>query len=280
VSTDCGVQFATLLATNAYSATAKDPNVGYVAAGSAGVVKTVDGGGTWFPVNQGLPPAHDARAILIHLSNTDTVYCGFHGAGVYVGEPWGVDSVAWQPMNTGLLDLSVRQLARVRGGTFYLAATDGGVWRWENGAWSESEPGLVINRFVIDSADSNRVYAAGPTGVYKSLNQGRSFAPSSSGLPVGVEVNEIVRRTDLASVLYVGLRGAGVYESLDYGATWHPFGPAVPGDNDVRALLAVVETSTTTASIFAGTLRDGLLEAEYSTPAKPTTWGRMKASYR
>jgi hypothetical protein len=115
--------------------------------------------------------------------------------------------------------------------------------------------------------------------VYKSLDQGRSFLPSSTGLPAGVEVNEIVRRTDNASVLYAGLRGAGVYESLDYGATWHPFGPPVPGDNDVRALLAVVQESSDTASIFAGTLRDGLFEAEYSTPATPTTWGRIKASY-
>jgi hypothetical protein len=93
-------------------------------------------------------------------------------------------------------------------------------------------------------------------------------------------VNDIVRRTDGPAILYAGLRGAGVYESLDYGASWHPFGPPVPGENDARALLAVVESSNNTASIFVGTRVDGLFEAEYSTPTAPTTWGRVKASYR
>jgi hypothetical protein len=45
-------------------------------------------------------------------------------------------------------------------------------------------------------------------------------------------------------------------------------------------VLCVVETSSSTASVFAGTRRDGLFEAEYSTPASATTWGRLKALYR
>src|SRR5262245_40919159 len=282
VSTDCGIQFANLISTNAYAVTAKNENTGWVAAGTSGVVKSVNGGGSWFPVNAGLPVFKDARAIVVHLTGPDTIYVGLHGDGVYVGRPISDSLVSWQPMNVGLGNVNVRDLVRVRGGTFFLAATDGGIWRWSDGSWSLTGAGVVANAMVIDAADSNRVYAAGSGGVYRSFDAGQSFVPSSTGLPAGVAINDIARRTDLPDVLYVGTAGSGVYESLDFGATWHPFGPALPGDNDVRAILAVVETSKTgkPASVFAGTRANGLYEAEYSTPVETKTWGRLKASYR
>ena len=280
VSTDCGVQFATLLPTSAHSVMAKDSNVGHVAAGSAGVLKTVDGGGAWFPVNDGLPAPRDARSLVLHLAGPDTLYCGLYGAGVYAGRPQAGDLTVWAPMNAGLGDLRVRHLARVRGGTYFLAATDGGVYRWADGTWSLQDPSLFAYRVLIDAADSTRAYAAGPGGVHRSFDEGRTWWPSSEGLPAGMTVNDIARRTDDAAILYVGTRGAGVYESLDYGASWHPFGPPVPGENDVRAVLCVVESVDNLASVFAGTRRDGLFEAEYSTPTAPTTWGRIKATYR
>jgi photosystem II stability/assembly factor-like uncharacterized protein len=280
LSTDCGVNFAPVLTANAYAVTAKSTDVGWIAAGTSGVLKTVNGGSSWFAVNAGLSPFRDARAITVHLAGPDTIYGGFHGDGVYVGRPAADSTVVWTPMNNGLGDLNVRDLARVRGGTYFLAATDGGVWRWTNGSWSLAAGGLVANTLIIDSADSSRCYAAGPAGVFKSVDYGQSFQPSSNGLPVGTAVNDIARRTDNPSVLYVGTAGAGVYESLDYGASWHPFGPAVPGDNDVRAVAAIVQESQSQANIFAGTLKDGLFEAQYSTPVEPVTWGKLKAIYR
>jgi hypothetical protein len=280
VSTDCGVSFASLITANAYAVTAKSTDVGWVAAGPSGVVKSVNGGASWFAVNAGLPAFRDARAIDVHLAGPDTIYAGFHGDGVYVGRPASDSLQTWSPMNNGLGDLNVRDLVRVRGGTYFLAATDGGIWRWTNGTWSLAAGGVIANTLIIDSADSSRCYAAGPGGVFRSIDAGQSFQPSSNGLPGGVTVNDIARRTDNPAVLYVGTQGSGVYESVDYGANWHPFGPPVPGDNDVRAVLCVVETSQNQASVFAGTLKDGLFEAQYSTPTQPTTWGKLKARYR
>ena len=280
LSTDCGVNFAPVLTANAYAVTAKSTDVGWIAAGTSGVVKTVNGGASWFAVNTGLSPFRDARAITVHLAGPDTIYGGFHGDGVYVGRPAADSTVVWTPMNNGLGDLNVRDLVRVRGGTYFLAATDGGIWRWTNGSWSMAAGGVIANTLVIDSADSSRCYAAGSGGVYRSIDAGQSFQPSSNGLPGGVAVNDIARRTDNPAILYVGTQGSGVYESVDYGANWHPFGPPVPGDNDVRAVLCVVQTSQNQASVFAGTLKDGLFEAQYSTPTEPTTWGALKARYR
>ena len=63
VSTDCGNQYANLYIGNAYDVTAKDTNVGYVAAGPIGIAKTKDTGSNWFAANTGLPGVHDARAV-------------------------------------------------------------------------------------------------------------------------------------------------------------------------------------------------------------------------
>jgi hypothetical protein len=280
VSTDCGVGFADLLFANAHAVTAENENIGYVPVGNVGMIKTVDQGISWFPINEGLPMGADARDVAIHFAKPETVYCGLYNGGVYKGEPQPDSLIQWSAMNNGLGDLTVRTLVRVRGGTFFLAGTDGGIWRYEGNSWSSVAPGVVANRLVIDAADSSRVYAATETGVYKSVNAGLSFAPSSSGLPNGVAANDIARMTDVPRYLYVGLRGEGVYESDDFGAAWHQFGSALPGENDVRAILATFEPDT--VHVFAGTRVDGLFEAQFdaTTQAHPTTWGRLKDQYR
>jgi hypothetical protein len=280
VSTDCSVAFADLLFANAHAVTAENENIGYVAAGSVGMIKTVNQGISWFPIDDGLPGGADARDVAIHFAVPETVYCALANGGVYKGEPMQDSLIHWTAMNDGLGDLSVRALVRVRGGTFFLAGTDGGIWRHENGSWSSVAPGIVANRLVIDAADSSRVYAATENGVYKSVNAGLSFASSSTGLPGGAAVNDIARMTDIPRYLYAGLRGDGVYESDDFGASWHQFGPALPGENDVRAILATFEPDT--VHVFAGTRVDGLFEAQIdaTTQASPTTWGRIKDTYR
>jgi hypothetical protein len=285
VSTDCGVQYANLYIGNAYDVTARDTNVGYIAGGSIGVAKTKDTGSMWFAINDGLPGAHDARAIILHVAHPESVFTALHGGGVFYGGPkagGGTDSLMqWTAMNEGLLDLNVRCLARVRGGTFFLAGADGGIWRREGGEWSETGVGIVANAIVIDAADSNQVWAATETGVYRSQNRGLSWQTSSTGLPVGTAVNDVARRTDGSAVVYAGTRGQGVWESTNSGVDWHPFGPALPGDNDVRAVLAAVGASGADSShVYAGTRANGLFENGYSTPATPMTWGKVKDLYR
>jgi photosystem II stability/assembly factor-like uncharacterized protein len=284
VSTDCGNQYANLYIGNAYDVTARDTNVGYIAGGSVGIAKTKDTGTNWFAVNTGLPGVHDARAVMVHVAHPESVFCALHGGGVFVGGPTGpgTDSlVAWTAMNEGLLDLNVRCLARVRGGSFFLAGTDGGIWRRANNVWSQAAPGIVANAIVIDAADSNRVWAATETGVYRSSNQGASWLPSSTGMPPGTPVNDVARRTDGIGVVYAGTRGQGVWQSVNQGANWTPFGPPLPGDNDVRAVVATVGANgADSARVFVGTRADGLFMNGYSTPATPTTWGQVKDRYR
>lgn len=283
VSTDCGDQYARLFLLSAHDVTAQNENVGYVAAGPLGMAKTLDTGTNWFDINQGLPAQHDARAVLLHVARPESVYCALYNGGVFRGGPKspGNDTTVWQAMNDGLTDLRVRALARVRGGSFLLAATDGGIHRWSaSGGWSLVAPGVVANALVIDAADSSKVVAATESGVSRSTNFGLTFFPSSTNLPA-IAVNDVARRTENPLVWYAGTRGQGVWESIDGGATWRKFGPDVPVDNDVRAVLAVVGAQTLDgAEVYAGTRTGGLFRAGYSTPATPMTWGRVKGAYR
>jgi hypothetical protein len=282
VSTDCGNQYARLFLLSAHDVTAQNENIGYVAAGPIGVAKTLDTGSNWFDINLGLPAQHDARAVLLHVAKPESVFCALYNGGVFRGGPKAVgnDTIRWEAMNTGLLDLRVRALARVRGGSFMLAGTDGGIFRWAAGAWTLVAPGVIANALVIDSADSSRVLAATETGVVRSTNFGQTFLPSSTNLPL-VPLNDVARRTDGSLVWYVGTRGQGVWESVDGGANWRKFGPDVPGDNDVRAVLCTVGAQAPDdADVFAGTRADGLFRFGYSTPAAAMTWGRVKDAYR
>jgi len=282
VSTDCGNQYAQLFLLSAHDVTAQNENIGYVAAGTLGMAKTLDTGTNWFDINLGLPAQHDARAVILHVAKPESVFCALYNGGVFMGGPKSAakDTIRWQAMNAGLTDLRVRALARVRGGSFLVAATDGGIFRWSNGSWSLVAPGVVANALVIDSADSSRVVAATETGVHKSSNFGMSFVPSSTNLP-SVPVNDVARRTDNSLVWYAGTRGQGVWESVDGAVSWRKFGADLPGDNDVRAVLAVVGAQTfDDADVYAGTRANGLFRADYSTPAAPTSWGRMKDTYR
>ena len=282
VSTDCGNQYARLFLVSAHDVTAQNENVGYVAAGTLGMAKTIDTGSNWFDINLGLPAQHDARAVILHVAHPESVVCGLYNGGVFVGGPKaaGNDTIQWAPLNGGLTDLRVRALARVRGGSFLLAATDGGIFRWGGAAWSLVAPGVIANAIVIDAADSSRAWAATETGVQRSTNFGSSWFPSSANLPP-VPVNDVARRSDNPQVVYAGTRGAGVWESVDGGASWRKFGPDLPGDNDVRAVLCTVGAQTADdAEVFAGTRANGLFRAGYSTPALPTSWGRVKGNYR
>ncbi len=282
VSTDCGDLYARLFLLSTHDVTAQNENIGYVAAGAVGMAKTLDTGSNWFDINLGLPTQHDARAVLLHVARPESVFCALYNGGVFRGGPKaaGNDTIRWEAMNAGLLDLRVRALARVRGGSFMLAATDGGIFRWAGGAWSLVAPGVIANALVIDSADSSRVLAATELGVSRSTNFGQTFLPSSTNLPL-VPVNDVARRTDNPLVWYVGTRGQGVWESVDGGSSWRKFGPDLPGDNDVRAVLCTVGAQTADdADVYAGTRADGLFRAGYSTPALSTSWGRVKDTYR
>jgi len=100
--------------------------------------------------------------------------------------------------------------------TYVYASTSQGVFRsGDNGAnWVSRSVGLTtLLTSGIVQAQSN-LFVVGPGGVFRSVNQGDSWAPA--GL-AGVDVRCI---TAIGSTLFVGTNGAGLYKSTNWGGTW------------------------------------------------------------
>lgn len=95
---------------------------------------------------------------------------------------------------------------------------------------------------VDPSTKSNTIYAGGDAGVYKSMNAGLSWAPSSTGL--SGTVYDIAVNSRNTNVVYAGT-SSGVYKSTNAGGSWSLTG--LSGVNDIVLLPGGLDT------LFAGT---------------------------
>jgi photosystem II stability/assembly factor-like uncharacterized protein len=111
-----------------------DPDVVYLATQTVGVSRSVDGGQTFAPRNNGLTFQRMSRSgvVAVDPSNPQTLYAGTEGGGVFKSRDAGA---TWFPVNGGLGDLNVYGL-------------------------------------TLDPRNPNVLYAVGPHGVYRTETGG------------------------------------------------------------------------------------------------------------
>lgn len=121
----------------------RDENIAYAGTVKGGIFKTLDGGTSWHPINQGLQVL-DIRALAIDPRNPDVIYAGAENGGVYKSTDAGA---SWKHISSGM------------------------------------DPQAAIRDIVIDPVNSKVVYAADlRTGVYRSENGGEWWIKISEGL--------------------------------------------------------------------------------------------------
>lgn len=181
-----------------------------------GVYKTTDGGKTW--TNMGLKDSHHIGRIVIHPSDTNTVYVAA------MGHLWGPNN------ERGLYK-----------------TTDGGK-TWDRIIYVDDDTGVVD--VAMDPSDPNTLYAAtyqrrrrpygfhggGPgSGLHKSTDGGKTWKELRNGLPEGDygRIGISIFRGD-PNIVYASVeqgyqynastayneRRAGVYRSKDKGESW------------------------------------------------------------
>jgi photosystem II stability/assembly factor-like uncharacterized protein len=131
-----------------------------------GVYKSIDGGGAWKFVSDGMisPTGryYDVNALAIDPL-TSVVYAGTNGGGVFRSQDGGA---TWTAASAGLGSVSVRALAidPRSPSTLYSTADGEGVFKSTDGAitWTEATAGLGLRlpvALAVDPANPSRVYA-------------------------------------------------------------------------------------------------------------------------
>ncbi len=157
---------------------------------------------------------------LVMTNNGDTLYAATASAGVWKRSlsPPGT----WAPVNSGLVDLFVRDLAMDKNNNFVLyAATLGGLFKTTDGAatWTR----LTYDRteaLAIDPGNSNNIYVGtNGGGVRRSTNAGATFTSSMAGL-TDRHVQAVAVNPVSANIILAGTERAGIFKSIDSGASW------------------------------------------------------------
>ncbi len=203
---------------------------------SGGVITSVDNGSSW----QGTPEdSRSVRGIAVDPTNASIVYAAT-GEGVIKSQDGGD---AWALASTGL-------------------PTDA--------TQDPTNPPRTVRSIIVDPATPTTLYAA-VGGVYKSVDGGATWAAVNGSLPTSVTCGPAsapscpgdgsvsafaVDRgpgTDATwGTLYAATDGAGVFKSIDGGATWSAMSTGLGSDLSVLSLvLDPLEQSG--VALYAGT---------------------------
>jgi photosystem II stability/assembly factor-like uncharacterized protein len=196
-----------------------------LAASDFQLLRSADGGRTWSSVF-----INDRISSVVADPGTPRTAYYVGGAGLYKstdgGKSWSFSGprLGRRPAVFGRLALA--------GGTLYLAAQAGSIFRSDDGArsWRQtgSAPaGVSLDKaFVMDPASPSRLYLAGYGGIYRSTDGGATWKQLRGGLPQ-LPLGETLAFFSLAAdpsrpgFLYAGAYQRGVAKSVDGGASWN-----------------------------------------------------------
>ena len=181
-----------------------------------GVSKSLDAGGTWTDVINGLTNKNVVAMVMVPGS-PEALYAATEGGGVFKTTDGGAN---WTAVNTGLGNHTVRGLTVDPGtGTLY-ASTGGGVFKTANGGANWAAAGLSGQSVYPIAADaSGNLYAmVHPGGLYFSADGGTNWNPVGAGISGGV--NAIITDPSIAGTVHVGVDDNGTYKTTNSGGTW------------------------------------------------------------
>ena len=181
-------------------------NVGPGGRSGFGVFRSENGGGSWIPIDTGLPARAQAVALAIDPHTSSTVYC--------VAAPQGEFEV---PVVNSV----------------YRSSDSGAHWTLANTGLPSANLGPRV--LAIDPATTSTLYAGtGQNGVFKSVDGGAHWTPANSGI-AGASIDAIAIDPVSPATIWVG-SAAGVFRSTDGGMTWNGSKATALGEQAVNAI--------------------------------------------
>ncbi len=214
----------------------KNPGIIYVGMKNAGVYKSIDGGSSWQPSQNGLE-GKSIHSLVIDPSNPYVLFAGVIQGGVYKTEDGGAN---WRAMNSGLdingyvvishvlMDSSNSQhlwytnsFTSSQNAVLYETLNGGESWQQ---IMTSNCPDRVVD--IAAHSQNNQVLIAGlqigtacEGGVYLSADGGRTW--EKLGLQgKTIDWVAISKTKDNSELLYAYARDGQLFGSLDQGKTW------------------------------------------------------------
>jgi len=206
--------------------------------GGVGVIKSTDGGISWFEVNNGLNNLY-VGSLFMHPDNPEILLAGtgnnqyWENNGIYLttdgANSWTrVYGGEYDNINSVEFSVTNPQMAYAGGSGHILRSEDGGNnWRivspGDDGWGAPGVRGGFPIDFQIDPRNPERIFANNyGGGNFLSENGGQSWQVASTGY-TGAQVRAIVVDPNYSGVVYVAAR-SGIFTSRNGGSTWTGLG--------------------------------------------------------
>lgn len=215
--------------------------------GGVGILKSIDGGKTWFQVNQGLRNLY-IGSLFMHPRNPQILLAGAgnvaypEGEGIYLSTDGGAH---WKYMGGGRIT-SVEfafgdpSVAYAGGDEMFYRSDDGGkTWRVyirHDRKWGPPgmRPALPID-FQVDPRDPMRIFVNNyGGGNFLSTDGGKTWVSTSTGY-TGADLTDVAVDPDNPAIVYANGRN-GPFKSTDSGMTWRGINPG-PIDEGARVVV-------------------------------------------
>ena len=201
----------------------RDPNRLFVGAASGGIWRTTDGGASFTPVAD-VSGNLTIGAMAIDPNNPNVMYAGtgesfaaLNGVGMFKTVDGGV---TWTYLPGTTTDTALNAL--------------GGSWTY-------------VNRVAVSASNSNFVFAATNSAIFRSIDAGQTWTRVASGQAMDLQFDPFN-----AANLLAGLNNGSLAFSRDAGSTWQ---------NIATPLVALAEGKTARVEIAFARSRQGVVYA-------------------
>ncbi len=213
-----------------------NPNILYVATNDY-IYKTRNGGQNWENLSRGMSHSR-VISMAVDPAYPATVYAGTKGDAVYKSHDGGQ---RWVSLRAGLDDVTITS---------------------------------VVNQFVFDPLDSNRLFVATTMGVFETQNGGELWQKRMDGMKEVLMVVTLALDPTRPAIMYAGTSG-GVYKTVNEAKRWEKANNGLVSSDELQSSRALGVTMVQVDPYDHDTIYTATLRGLYKSTDIGRSWIRI-----